>query len=504
MPAPPGFDRIVNRTAELFGVLLLALLTGLVFLNASTRYLFSHSFIWGDELIIAIIPWVAMSGLFLAVRRRNVIRIDFFVDKFWPGPRKVLRLAGDLLSAIVFVYLAWVSVEYVQSVRRRPVGLSALADGPVQLFLRDRAAACRVGLSRHVLARSAGRRRSCARPRGPRPMTGALLSIVLLLGLLVLGVPMLVALLAAVVLNFFLSGQWPLTLPQTMISGVSSFTLIALPLFVLAGTIMNAGGISGRLFEFARALVGWLRGGLAQVDVLTSIFFGGMIGSSTADLAGTGSITIPALKRQGYPAEIAASVTASSSGIGPLIPPSSPMILYSAITGVSLGSLFLAGLVPGILLGLVLMGVVAVLAHRRGWPRHGRFSLREIWKTGLRSLLSFGMPAAHHRRPRARRVHADRRRRVLRRLRPRPVLLRLSHAAAGRPVAGVRQCRADDRRAPRSSSPSPSRSAPASRRRMRRRAWPRSSARWSARTASSCSSPRSWSSASSRACSSTR
>lgn len=108
------FDRIVNSTAELFGVLLLTLLTGLVFLNATTRYLFKHSFIWGDELIIAIIPWVAMSGLFLAVRRRNVIRIDFFVDKFWPGPRKVLRLAGELLSAIMFVYLAWVSVEYVQ------------------------------------------------------------------------------------------------------------------------------------------------------------------------------------------------------------------------------------------------------------------------------------------------------------------------------------------------------------------------------------------------------
>ena len=107
------FDRIVNRTAELFGVLLLGLLTGLVFLNATTRYLFKYSFIWGDELIIAIIPWVAMAGLFLAVRRRNVIRIDFFVDKFWPRPRKVLRLAGELLSAIVFVYLAWVSVEYV-------------------------------------------------------------------------------------------------------------------------------------------------------------------------------------------------------------------------------------------------------------------------------------------------------------------------------------------------------------------------------------------------------
>ena len=107
------FDRLINRTAELFGVLLLVLLTGLVFLNATARYAFNFSFIWGDELIIAIIPWVAMSGLFLAIRRRNIIRIDFFVDKFWPGPRNVLRLAADLLSALVFAYLAWVSVEYV-------------------------------------------------------------------------------------------------------------------------------------------------------------------------------------------------------------------------------------------------------------------------------------------------------------------------------------------------------------------------------------------------------
>jgi TRAP-type C4-dicarboxylate transport system permease small subunit len=108
------FDRIVNRTAEMFGVFLLALLTGLVFLNATARYLFKHSFIWGDELIIAMIPWLAMSGLFLAVRRRNVIRIDFFADKLPPRLRKVVRAAGELLSAIMFLYLAWVSVEYVR------------------------------------------------------------------------------------------------------------------------------------------------------------------------------------------------------------------------------------------------------------------------------------------------------------------------------------------------------------------------------------------------------
>jgi tripartite ATP-independent transporter DctM subunit len=223
-------------------------------------------------------------------------------------------------------------------------------------------------------------------------MIGALISIALLLCLLVMGVPMLIALAAAVILNFLLSGQWPIMLTQSMISGMSQFTLVALPLFVLAGVTMNAGGISGRLFNFARALVGWARGGLAQVNVLTSMFFGGMIGSSTADLAGTGSILIPAMKKEGYSSSVSAAVSASSSGVGPLIPPSSPMILYSAITGVSLGSLFLAGLIPGVILGGVFMLVVTVLARRHGWPRHGHLSAREILRSGGRAALAFGMP----------------------------------------------------------------------------------------------------------------
>jgi tripartite ATP-independent transporter DctM subunit len=224
-------------------------------------------------------------------------------------------------------------------------------------------------------------------------MTIALISIGILLTLLMLGAPMVASLLAAVAFNFVMSGQWPIMVPQTMVSGVSQFTLIALPLFVLSGTIMNAGGISGRLFDFARALVGWMRGGLAQVNVLTSMFFGGMIGSSTADLAGSGSIIIPAMKREGYSAEVSAAVSASSSGVGPLIPPSSPMILYSAVTGTSLGALFIAGLIPGILLGLTFMVVVAILAARKRWVRHGRLSLSEILRTGRSAILAFGMPA---------------------------------------------------------------------------------------------------------------
>lgn len=223
-------------------------------------------------------------------------------------------------------------------------------------------------------------------------MLVTLTAIIMMLVLLVLGTPMVAALLAAVAFNFVAGGQWGMMVPQTMVSGVSQFTLIALPLFVLAGVIMNAGGISGRLFDFARSLVGWMRGGLAQVNVLTSMFFGGMIGSSTADLAGSGSILIPAMKREGYSPELAASVSASSSGIGPLIPPSSPMILYSAVTGTSLGALFIAGLIPGLLLGGAFMIAIAFLARRRSWVRHGDFSVKEIVRTGSRASLAFGTP----------------------------------------------------------------------------------------------------------------
>lgn len=223
-------------------------------------------------------------------------------------------------------------------------------------------------------------------------MFAAIIGVIILVSLLVLGIPMVAALLTAIVVNFLLTGAWLSSLPQMLVSGMSRFILIALPLFVLAGGLMNAGGISSRLFEFARSIVGPLRGGLAQVNVLTSMFFGGMIGSSTADLAGTGSVIIPAMKRDGYPPEFAAAVSASSSGIGPMIPPSSPMILYSAVTGTSLGALFLAGLIPGILLGLMMMGLVSLLARRYGWQPFAAFSWGEVFRTGRRAALSFGMP----------------------------------------------------------------------------------------------------------------
>lgn len=220
----------------------------------------------------------------------------------------------------------------------------------------------------------------------------ALAVILTLCVLALMGMPIIVALASSVVVFLMISGGWDLSLPQQVLSGISDYVLITLPLFILAGGIMNASGIADRLFDLAASVFGWMRGGLAHVDIAVSVMFGGMIGTSVADLAGSASIIIPKMKKNGYPGPFAAAISATSSGIGILIPPSSPMILYSAVTGTSLGALFLAGLIPGLVLAATLMLTVAILARKHGWKPMQGFAWSEVIRTGKRAVLPMGLP----------------------------------------------------------------------------------------------------------------
>ncbi|RMF36926.1 MAG: TRAP transporter large permease, partial [Alphaproteobacteria bacterium] len=159
---------------------------------------------------------------------------------------------------------------------------------------------------------------------------------------------------------------------RNLYNGMDSFPLMALPFFLLAGEIMNRGGITERLVEFSQAFMGHLRGGLAHVNILSSILFAGLSGSAVADTSALGSTLIPAMERQGYTRRFAAAVTAASSVIGPIIPPSGIMIIYAYVMGESVAALFLAGIVPGLLVGLGLMGMVRVLADRYHLPKAER------------------------------------------------------------------------------------------------------------------------------------
>ncbi len=168
------------------------------------------------------------------------------------------------------------------------------------------------------------------------------------------------------------------TIPQQMYAGADSFSLTAIPFFVLVGEIMNSGGISRRLVTFSHTLVGHLAGGMGIVELLASMIFASFSGSAVANAAGTGSITIPAMKRSGYPSGMAAAIESASSSLGAIVPPSIPMVVYGSIAGVSVGALFIGGYVPGIVLGLGLAAVISVVAKRRGFPVGRRATAHEV------------------------------------------------------------------------------------------------------------------------------
>ena len=165
---------------------------------------------------------------------------------------------------------------------------------------------------------------------------------------------------------------------QRMVTGLDSFVLLAIPLFILTGNLMNAGGITDRLFSFARGLVGHLRGGLGQANIIASMIFSGMSGSAVADAGGLGAIEIKAMNDQGYPKGFSGAVTIASSVIGPVIPPSIPMVLYGALANVSVGRLFMGGIIPGILVGISLMILVYMMSVKHNYPRDKRISFKEF------------------------------------------------------------------------------------------------------------------------------
>ena len=170
-----------------------------------------------------------------------------------------------------------------------------------------------------------------------------------------------------------------IVIPQKVAMAANSFPLLAAPLFILMGNLMNSAGISYRIFDFAKAVVGWMRGGLCQANIIGSVIFAGMSGSAVADAAGLGTVEIEAMKKEGYDAETAAAITAASATIGPIIPPSLPMIVYGVAAETSIGGLFIAGVIPGLLMAVALMVMVRHLAIRQNMPRHPFEGVGALW-----------------------------------------------------------------------------------------------------------------------------
>ena len=202
------------------------------------------------------------------------------------------------------------------------------------------------------------------------------------------GLPVAMAMAGSALLYILWTGNLPaFVVVHRMISGMDSFPLLAVPFFIFAGNLMNNAGITNRIYNYARALVGWLKGGLGHVNVVGSVIFAGMSGTAIADAAGLGTIAIKAMKDHGYETEFAVGVTAASATLGPIIPPSLPFVIYGMMANVSVGALFLAGILPGLLMAFLMMLTVAYFAHKNGWGADVKFE----WPRVIKALVELGV-----------------------------------------------------------------------------------------------------------------
>ena len=230
--------------------------------------------------------------------------------------------------------------------------------------------------------------------------------IFLFIAVLLAGVPVFIALAgSSFIYTHFSAGLPDFVILHRMAGGIDSFPLLAVPFFILAGNLMNSAGITNRIYDFAVALAGWTRGGLAHVNIIGSVIFAGMSGTAIADAAGLGTIEIKAMQDHGYETEFAVGVTAASATLGPIIPPSLPFVIYAMMANVSVGALFLAGILPGLLMAVLMMLTVAYYAHKNGWGSDIKFTRTRfgkavietavvaLWPTALYCLVDFGAPA---------------------------------------------------------------------------------------------------------------
>ena len=217
---------------------------------------------------------------------------------------------------------------------------------------------------------------------------------IILIALICLNVPIAVGLAVAAIFGLAVTEgvDSVVTLALDMYDGSTKFSLIAIPMFVLAGAIMNAGGITDRLINFVSAIIGFVRGGLAMVNIGVSLFFAEISGSAVADVAALGSILIPQMKKRGYSAPFAAAVTSSSASLAIIIPPSIPMILYATSAGTSVEQLFVAGIIPGLLGAFGLMGMAYYFARRYDFPKEDAFEFDRLWRTLIDALPAFTLP----------------------------------------------------------------------------------------------------------------
>jgi tripartite ATP-independent transporter DctM subunit len=390
-------------------ILVMAVQVVVVLAGVISRYVVNRPIPGSDEIATLVLVWLTFLGGAVAQQRRAHPSVSLFVERLDPRAHPYIDATTRLVEVIFFAAICWHSLGLLH-LRRGEASAGAGFD--MALY----PAALIVGVTATLLF---GLGQLAASPRRPLLVVGAAVaglavlyllvtrgagvepahidSTTLLIAgfalLLVLNAPLVVALgFPAFLYLTILGGPNLLMLPQRLIAGADNFVLLAIPLFILAGALMETGGISRRLVNLAMAIVGHLRGGLAHVTVVAEILFSGISGSTTADVAAMGSLLIPPMEKAGYRREEAVSIVSAASAMGILVPPCLLMVILAAIADISVTALFLAGFLPAAVLAATLMCLIYVKARRQDWPVAARASWRGLGSAALHAVLPLMLP----------------------------------------------------------------------------------------------------------------
>jgi C4-dicarboxylate transporter DctM subunit len=382
--APPssraGLGKIVERVLEATSIAAMLIAVGVASLQVTLRYVFNSGLPWPEELATWVFAWSVFLGMAVATARDAHISIDVVLRLLGPRPRAALEFFGHAIIAAASFMLLVHGYDYVS----RVISASPALQLPMKYFflavpvggffnlfflgwpkpgrpLLTGLGIVAVGLAIYLAVRYGA-------PHLYDQETSAIVLVSVGVISIIIGVPVAFSLAFSVFCAFVPFGQMMLvTISQNMAASLNSFTLLAIPFFILAAAVMNAGGITPRLVDLAMQLVGHLRGGLGQANVVTNTMLAGISGSSTADASTIAKLLVPEMAKRGYSRAFAAALTAASATIANLIPPSLGLIVYAALASVSVGALFVATIIPGLLVSAALMTTVWVISKARGY-----------------------------------------------------------------------------------------------------------------------------------------
>jgi tripartite ATP-independent transporter DctM subunit len=398
----PRAFRLLLRALRFAMFALLMAITAVVLAGVVSRYVFNASFTWTEELASWIFGWMIFTGMALGHQKARHIRLSYLAESLTPGPRAAVETLTAAIVAFATIGLmvsAWdaasmiggvsASLGWSNSHRFFAISLTSLLSLAMMLGVawedserrRITIIGIALGIALHGLTAAIGY----------LPLEGVSPSLVMGIAFavtLALGVPVAFSLLFAVTItNWAVDLLPPPALVHQMVVGSSKFILLAIPFFLTAGYLMNSGGITRRILAFADSLVGHMKGGLAQVNVVQSALIGGISGSSGADTASTTKVLVPEMVRRGYSAEFSCAVTAATAILPNIIPPSIAMLVFASIADASVARLFVAGVLPGLLLAFAMMLTVWLVSVRRGYePAATRAPLSKVGRTFLDAL----------------------------------------------------------------------------------------------------------------------